>query len=121
MLNLRIRLDYGDQNEAFGKLLPRTGSIIKMLKTTTDGCSWAVLKFDEPFEYQTYGLPGRQFSTFNCEHALIRSRWVGHEIGQKDPVNVFILIAFDENAFQADVINLEQFHHVAWGICTRLD
>ncbi len=117
-MGVRIKIEYDDQNEAFSQLLPRTGTVLRRVKVRSDGGMWSLIRLDEPFQYRWYASGLLPVHLFNCNRLLIRSRWAGHDIGESEPVSVFILLAFDDRAFDEDEIDLEKCHHVAWGLCS---
>ncbi len=119
-MSLRVKIEYDDQNERFAQLLPRTGTILRKVKARNDAGVWSLVRLDEPFQYRTYGKTVLPVHTFNCERILIRSRWLGHDIGEATPVSVFILLAFDDHDFEMDEIDADKYHHVAWGLCSIL-
>jgi hypothetical protein len=101
---LRLRLEYYDHNEGFGKLLPRLGTIDRQV-TARGGPFWVLFCLDEPIFYKgsTYG------------YLLLRSRWQGHEIGGPAPTSVFILLVPQVAEVQAG-FRIRKSEHVAWGM-----
>ena len=100
---LRIRLESGDHNDDFAQVLPRDGMVDAFL-TASDGNDWALFRPDRPVDYE-----GRSYDNF-----LLRSRWVGHEIGDGTATSVFVLLVPDMGKPRSG-FNVEDFHHGAWG------
>lgn len=105
---MRIRLDYYDHNEEFSRILPQDGWIERFVSSATDN-NWGLLKLDTSIEYDG--------NTYN--YLLLRSRWQGSEIGDKEPTSVFVLLVGDvqnvSNGFDTN-----EFLHVAWGMAHRM-
>ena len=100
---MRLRLDYYDQNENFAALLPQNGFVERWVKSG-DGSTWALFRLDNPIAYEGQGY----------EQLLLKSRWVGHEIGCKEGTSVFILLVQGGQPV-INGFNAEDFYHVAWG------
>ena len=117
ILGTRVRLEYFDQNESFASVLPRQGVIARQLRAAQGVDDWFAVDLDEPFDYQIkFGEPFR-FRLLHCECVLVRSRWQGYRIGEVEPTSVFILLIPDRALLMEEPIRLEDFHHVAWGMC----
>jgi hypothetical protein len=101
---MRLRLEYGDQNESFAKVLPVAGTVARRPRSK-DGGAWVLFQLDAPATYE--GIPYAYF--------LLRSRWLGMEIGDTKPTSVFILLVADQNEAQ-DGFDVHDFPHVAWGM-----
>jgi hypothetical protein len=114
----RVNILYDDQNETFAKLLPCTGSVIGERTAKADSGTWTLVRLDDPITYSLGPSAhpiGRILST---QSILIRSRWEGKRVGDPEPVSVFILLPFEEANVLDDPVDLDDFCHVAWGICT---
>ena len=100
---LRLRLEYGDQNDSFGQVLPCVGRVDAFVKAS-DGNEWALYRPDEPvfFAGHTY------------RHLLLRSRLLGREIGDGTETSVFILLVRSRKKVR-DGFKVESFEHIAWG------
>jgi hypothetical protein len=48
---------------------------------------------------------------------LIRSRWVGCEVGDNKDVSVFVLLVERDRRPKGVEINPGEFVHIAWGMC----
>jgi hypothetical protein len=116
---MRLRIEYFDQNESFAPFLPREGRVVAELSSTGGATDWYLLKLDEPFEYQTTrgALPGSPWRLVRVSHFLIRSRWQDHRVGGVAPTSVFILIVDEESVPGTSTISVEDYEHVAWGMC----
>jgi hypothetical protein len=118
MIGSKIIIEYYDHNEEFGKLLPRTGIIIKQCKLKGDSKDWFLVTLDKPFDYHIEAFDKYPTHTFDCKNILIKSKWLGFEIGDKEEVAVFIMLAYNNLVFEQDIISLEDLFHVAWGTCS---
>jgi hypothetical protein len=103
---MRLRLEYGDHNETFVKILPVEGTVARNLRSK-DGGEWVLFKLDHPatYEHSSY------------EYFLLRSRW-DRTIGSK-PTSVFILLVGNQHEAQ-DGFDVHSFQHVAWGMTQAL-
>jgi hypothetical protein len=101
---MRLQLDYFDQNESFGSLLPRSGTVERFLKSS-DGGTWALFRFDNAIEYRN-----RRY-----DQCLLKSRWEGFDIGSKDETSVFILLV-DDGQDVPEQFEVKSYFHVAWGM-----
>lgn len=100
---MRLKLDYFDHNERFGKLLPVAGTVARKLKSK-DGGEWVLFQLDDV----TYeGIPYAYF--------LLRSRWRNMPIEGKEPTSVFVLLVRDWHQ-ALDGFDVHDFAHVAWGM-----
>jgi len=88
----RLRIEYADQNEAFAPLLPRSGVLARTYSDTHGNAGWSLLRLDEPFEYQLKVGEPLKFRLLHVAHFLVRSRWAGYPIGEKEPTAVSILL-----------------------------
>lgn len=118
MIGSKVLIEYYDHNDEFGKFLPRIGTIIKTLKVIGDRGNWFLVELDESFDYHIEASNKYPTHTFNCKYFLIKSKWVGFEIGDKPQVAVFIQLAFDNSEFENEFVLLEKLFHVAWGSCS---
>jgi hypothetical protein len=110
---VRINLTYFDQNETFGRALPPSGlvgTVVRNAAVRNAGDGWSVLELDQPFAYE------------NREHrvVLIRSRWEGHAVGERESTSVFILVARNPNALKGPSLDSADFEQVAWGMAATL-
>jgi hypothetical protein len=48
----RVRVDYADHSEAFARVLPRSGTLVRQCSDVHGHADWFLLKLDEPFDYQ---------------------------------------------------------------------
>lgn len=102
---VRLRIEYYDQNEPFGQLLPRTGVVEATPKCADSRHVWHLLRLDEPLWYE-----GREYS-----HFLLASRWAGSRIGGPEKTSVFILLV-PSGSTVVDGFSHKTFLHVAWGM-----
>jgi hypothetical protein len=115
-IGVRVKIEYFDHNEGFAPLLPRSGVVTRQVRSKGVD-DWFLVKLDEPFDYQIRNSDAFSFLLLRCENILIRSRWQGHQIGDTEPTSVFILLIVDETNLKNEPIDVEQFYHVAWGMC----
>jgi hypothetical protein len=102
---ITIRLEYFDQNVSFEENFPAQNcEIIKKLSSEYDK-DWFLVKLSEPFFY----------NEIENTHLLIRSRWEGFQIGEKEPTSVFIFLIPD-HSFLKEPLDIDKFYHVAWGM-----
>lgn len=114
MQSTRVRLEYFDQNDAFGRVLPprgAAGTLTRQIALGGWGDDWYVLSLDNPIEYD-----GRIHAQL-----LIRSRWDGHSIGEKEPTSVFILLVPDPTVLDVSAVDPATVHQVAWGMAHTLE
>jgi hypothetical protein len=116
----RVRLEYFDQNDAFANCLPRTGRIAGRFAAATGEDNWHLIELEEPITYQLKGGEPLQLQLIETRHLLIRSRWVGQEIGEPRETSVFVLLVDPSQLPLSSPLSIEQYHHVAWGMCYTL-
>ncbi len=110
----RVRLEYFDQNEAFGRALPPDGVVgtLRRQLAFADGADdWFLLALDQTIVYEGH----------EHDQLLIRSRWLGNPIGGRERTSVFILLIPDPTALRRSPINSTSFIHVAWGMVYSVD
>jgi len=111
----RVRLEYLDQNEGFAACLPRTGQVVDTLTSTAGVSDWYLVHIDDPISFQL--KVGEAFTLLKTDHLLIRSRWTGKQVGEPEPTSVFLLLVDPSRLPLSSPIQVENFHHVAWGMC----
>lgn len=116
---IRVRLEYSDQNESFAPCLPREGTILKRIASSNVD-DWYLVGLDQPIEYQIKVGEPYKFKLVETSHLLIRSRWADHAIGDDEPTSVFLLLVEPEQLPLSTPLDIEQYHHVAWGMCHTL-
>src|SRR2546429_1344745 len=107
---LALRIEYFDHNERFAAILPRSGVVVRRLHSTNGVDNWFLLKLSDPFEYE-----GHEY-----QHLVIRSRWAGHEIGEREPTSVFVLLAPDFRLIDQGEFEVDKLDHVCWGMAHSL-
>lgn len=115
MINLRIKVDYDDQNESFAKFLPRNGQIIQRLTDEYGNSDWLLVKLDEFFEYQLKTGDNFQFRLIKCDQFLIRSRWKNQRVDSEEGTSVFIMLIPNEEKLLNIPIRIDDYVHIAWG------
>jgi len=88
----RLRIGYHDQNEEFARYLPRLGIVEREFRDTKGGGPWFLVRLEDPFEYQLEMGEPFQFRLAYIDAFLIRSRWVGCDVGDSEDVFVFLLL-----------------------------
>lgn len=104
LIGQRILIKYFDQNNQFSSILPRRGEVVSRHKTENVD-DWYLVKLDEPFEYH---------DRLN-KNLLIRSRWDGESLHNKD-TSVFIMLIKTARMAVPETININDYEQVAWGI-----
>lgn len=102
---MKLRIEYGDHNEAFAPLLPREGFVESAPQCTDSTLAWHLLRLDDPLVYE-----GTEYS-----HFLVASRWQERAIGGSVPTSVFILLV-PSRAVVGDGFSYKGFLHAAWGM-----
>ena len=115
----RIRLEYFDQNENFAPCLPREATVLKRVATANVD-DWYLVELDQPIEYQIKVGDPYRYRGVETNHLLIRSRWTDNKIGDIEPTSVFIVLVEREQLPLVTPLQIQQYHHVAWGMCHTL-
>jgi hypothetical protein len=116
----RVRIEYADQNESFRTLLPRCGSVVRVLREISDGRFWTLISLDDSFEWQyKIGEPFK-FRLLKVDHFLVAPRWVGAVIGGSEPAPVFINLVEEGRVPSGESINIRDYVGIAWGVCHTL-
>jgi len=116
----RVRLEYLDQNEDFAACLPRTGRIAGRFTSTSGVDDWYLVSLDEPISYQIRIGEPYVFRLLETDHVLIRSRWSGQDVGETEPTSIFLMLVDPSQLPLSTPIRIQDFHHVAWGMCHTL-
>jgi hypothetical protein len=116
----RVRIDYADQNESFRTILPRSGSVVRVLRDVSDGRFWTLISLDEPFEWQHKVGEPFKFRLLKIDHLLLAPRWFGVDIGGSKPAPVFINLVEEGRAPSGDSFNIGDYLGMAWGVCHTL-
>src|SRR5688500_7823044 len=103
MIGTQLRIEYFDMNSAFETIFRRSEKIARRFKTELVD-NWLLLELDIPFYYKDQ----------NNTHILIRSRWQKHEIGEKEPTSIFVLLIPDNSLLENNLIDIDKFDHVVW-------
>jgi hypothetical protein len=104
---MRLRIEYFDQNELFGAMLPREGVVVSKPRCADSKLAWYLMRLDVPLVYD-----GTE-----CSHFLLASRWRGQSIGESAATSVFILLVPSAAAASvSDGFSHKDFVHVAWGM-----
>jgi hypothetical protein len=116
---MRLRVEYSDQNESFARYLPRVGQTTRSFTSDAGTPGWFLFELDEAFEYQLKVGEAFRFCEIVVTHFLLRSRWAGYDIGGAAPTSVFILLVEEGALPLKGPIHVEDYVHIAWGMCTR--
>jgi len=101
----KIKLEYSDQNEYFNKVFPAQICSVLNKFYSAHANNWLLVKLEKPFHYE---------DIYNT-HLIVRSRWAECEIGEKEPVSVFILLIPDFS-YLTEPLDIGRLDHVAWGM-----
>jgi len=115
MIGNQIKVEYGDQNESFKDLLPRSGLIVREVSLEDWNAGWYLLQLDEPFDYQHKISEPYVFRAMRIGHLLIKSRWEGVQIGEAR-TSVFVLLVPDASVFETGKVSSEDFVQACWGV-----
>ena len=99
--------------------LPREGTILKRVASTNVD-NWYLVELDQPIEYQIKVGEPYKYKLVEACHLLIRSRWADNAIGDIEPTSVFIVLVEHSQLPLALPLEIEQYYHVAWGMCHLL-
>ena len=106
MIGKRVRLSDSD-NRRFGLAMPPQGAegVISQRVALEDwGDDWYLVDLDRPILYDN----------LSHERVLIRSRMVGHALGDVEPTWVFVLLIPDPTVFKKPSLSSSDFYHVSW-------
>jgi len=116
---MQLRVEYFDQNESFASYLPRVGKTVRSFTSNDGTTGWVLFRLDKPFEYQFRVDEAFRFRIVVVTHFLLRSRWAGHEVGGVEATSVFVLLVEEDAVPEQEPIQIEDYVHAAWGMCTR--
>jgi hypothetical protein len=105
---VRLSLSYFDQNEEFGALLPRNGTVERFVRSST-GSDWALFNLDSQLIYRD--------KSYNW--LLLESRWRGCSIGDSEPTSVFVVLVQDMIVVR-DGMTISRSDSVAWGMAETI-
>ena len=111
---MRVRIEYGDQNESFAGCLPREGTVVSAFRSTT-GDEWHQVSLDVPVDYQLKGPSG--FRRVFTDQVLVRPRVVGDRIGSSRPAQIDLYLAEDSQLPLATPLKIEEYVPACWAIC----
>jgi len=114
MLNKQIVVRYFDQNTQMEGILPRSGMILRSVKSEDWGDDWYLVKLDEPFNYfvEADSEPER----LEVDHLLIKSRWEGVTIQSGEEASVFVLLVPDVSVLDRKPFYAKELPYVCWGM-----
>jgi hypothetical protein len=78
----RLLIEYFDQNERFSSLLPRVGTVEKVLQFKDGIGPWFLVALDEPVNWEAV----------TYQRLLLMSRWDGYPIDGKELTSAFLLL-----------------------------
>jgi hypothetical protein len=76
-----------------------------------------LIRLDEPFEWQHKVGEPFQFRLLRVDHLLVAPRWAGVEVGGPEPVGVFINLVGRDHTPTGDVLDIQEYVGIAWGMC----
>jgi hypothetical protein len=100
-----IRLEYSDHSEGFNAAFPAQKCVIEKGYNSKEGDDWFLVTLSQSFFYHQ----------IENTHLLIRSRWQGFQIGDREPTGVNILL-IPNDSFLKEPLDIDKFYHVAWGM-----
>ena len=116
---MHIRLEYFDQNENLASLFPLQGRVARRLSDTTGSKDWFLVDLDSSIEFQAEAAEPFQYRLVEVGQLVIRSRWENRKIGEPEPTCVFILVVEKDQAPVSDPFVIEDYMHLAWGMCDQ--
>ena len=119
--NVRVRIEYADQNDGFAACLPATGRLMRPLVAGDDPRPWWVVALDQPLEYQLKVGEPYQFRLIRSGELVIGTRERGRAIGGPEPTSVHILLPLRAEATSGSQLRVPEFYQAAWGVCHRED
>jgi hypothetical protein len=105
----RLRLEYGDHNDAFAAELPRDVDVLRPVTARNGVDDWCLVGLAEPVRAEGIAYT----------RLLLRSRELGTPLGGPASTSVFILLVGDGDG-PDDGFDPHDFLHVAWGVASRL-
>ncbi len=87
------------------------------LRDAEGGGPWFLVRLEEPFEYQLESGEPPRYRLARVDAFLIRSRWEGREVGDRNGVSVFVLLVERDRHPVGERIDPRSFVHIAWGTC----
>jgi hypothetical protein len=117
----RVQLEYFDQNESFSACLPRAGYLVGRHSSSDSSDDWYHVVLDETVSYQMKLSGSLAFRNVETSDMLIRSRWSGQEVGAKEPTSVFLLLVQPSQLPLPSRLRIEDYLHVAWGMCHTIE
>ena len=103
-LGLHGTVEYGDQHDSFGRLLPRKGVITRQIELADSALHWYVFALDEPFDWEGQ----------HVEHFIIAARWIGHSIGGPEFTSLFVLLDPQHRVETAKRFRMNDFLQICW-------
>ena len=116
----RVRVEYADHYEAFRKILPRCGCVVRHLREVSDDRLWTLISLDEPFEWQRKVGEPFKFRLLKIDHFLVAPRRSGTEIGESEPAPVFISLVEECRVPSGESFAIRDYPKIAWGVCHTL-
>jgi hypothetical protein len=103
-LGLHGTVEYGDQHDSFGRLLPRAGAITRQIELADSALAWYLFTLDEPFEWEGQYV----------DHFIIAARWIGHPIGGPDFTSLFVLLDPQHRVEAGDRLRMADLTQICW-------
>ena len=121
LANVRVKIEYADQNEDFAASLPVTGRPLRPLSADNDPRPWWIVVLDQPIEYQLKVGEPYEFRLIRSSELVIGTRENNRAIGGREPTAVHIYLPLRAEATARSDLKVSEFYHVAWGVCRRED
>ncbi len=116
---MRVRIEYGDQNEPFAACLPRDGSVVRVLESQS-GDQWHQVSLYRPIDYQLKVHEPFGVRRVVADQVLIRPRHVGERIGGEGSVDVHLYLAEEAQLPISSPLVIDEYVPGCWAVCTRL-
>jgi hypothetical protein len=121
LANVRVTIEYADQNESFAAILPVTGRLLRPLFAANDPAPWWIVALDHTIEYQLKVGDRYQFRLVESGELVIGTREQNRAIGEREPTAVYILLPVSADATRGSDLRVSEFYKAAWGVCRRED
>lgn len=109
----QITIRYFDQNTQMEGILPRSGSILRNVKSEDWGDDWYLVKLDDPFNYF---VDTTDIERLEVTHLLVKSRWSDMTIESGEETSVFVLLVPDVSMLDRKRFYAKELLFACWGM-----